>query len=452
MGLRIFSIIGEALNFGGRRMETIARVAWLPIVLSLLTNMVAVFGYLSVIVGRVITFEDVPTLFAAERELGRLAAQGFQTNPEAMWAITLAAVAIQTLLVASFMAPLIRYAGLGEKPAPGAIRAPFGPDQIRFIVSGLAGFLFVSVLVFGPVAAVSYYALSYIADALSQTVATFPDPESLHTIELTTVGASVAEQGMSWVYNHALPAAFVAPFAVLLWLLLFFHFHPRNRPAAPERGNAILRGLATFIITAALLLVGYRFLSSLMVVQFQSSTNFLGMLSGVASAAKLDLSSLREGVALLLNSPAGRLLAFGTVWFFLLNYLSLRLYPYTGVAVCRKSLALGGTLKLSRGWNILRLWVIVTIISMLLAFIQLYLVNVLLLQVIIPTVWRYLFNLTAISTRLVNSGVTADWVLPTFVWIWNITKIVINLVLSFFSFGVAAGLYGRLYRESEAEA
>ena len=41
MGLRIFSVVGEALNFGGRRMETIARVAWLPLLLSMIATMAA---------------------------------------------------------------------------------------------------------------------------------------------------------------------------------------------------------------------------------------------------------------------------------------------------------------------------------------------------------------------------------------------------------------------------
>ena len=448
----VFSVAGDALNFGGRRMETIARVAWLPVALLLVANMAAIFGYLSVISGRVITFEDVPTFFSAQLQFARLAASGFEKNPEAMWAITIANLTVQTLLVSSFMAPLIRYAGLGEKPAPGAVRAPFGPDQLRFIVSGLVSFLFVSVLVFGPVAAVSYYSLSYIADAMAQTLASFPDPDSLHTIELTTAGASLAEQGMSWVYEHAMPLAFVTPFALLVWLIMFLHFHPRNRPAAPERGNVILRGLTTLIISALMLFAGYQLLAGLVVSQFQASATTLGAMTNLASTFKLDLPAAREGLELLLNTPAGRLVAFGAVWLLLLNYFSLRLYPYTGVAVCRKSLALGGTLSVSRGWKILRLWAVITAIAALLYFVQAYLINVMLLQIIAPVVLERLLTLTTITTRLVNSGVTAEWVMPTFVWIWNITKIIINVLWSFFSFGVAAGLYGRLYRESEAGA
>ena len=114
MGLRIFSVVGEALNFGGRRMETIARVAWLPLLLSMIATMAAVFAMASVIAGQVITFSDIPSFSVAQQQVDKFAARGFQNNPTAMWTISLASVAVQTVLTASFMAPLIRYAGLGE--------------------------------------------------------------------------------------------------------------------------------------------------------------------------------------------------------------------------------------------------------------------------------------------------------------------------------------------------
>ena len=63
----------------------------------------------------------------------------------------------------------------------------------------------------------------------------------------------------------------------------------------------------------------------------------------------------------------------------------------------------------------------------------------------------FLFEAVASSTRLVNSGVTAEWVEPVKVWSWNLIKILTNLLWLFFYNGVTAGLYGRLYRESERE-
>jgi hypothetical protein len=435
MGLRIFPVIGDALNFGGRRMETIARVSWLPIVLLLIANMAAIFGYLSIIAGRVITFEDIPTFLTATQLSTQHAARGFENNAAGMWAITAGITVLQTVLVASFMAPLIRYAGLGEKPAPGFVRAPFGPDQIRFIISSILSFLLVAVLVFGPIAGASYYALKYIVEAMAETRAVFPDPESLHTIQLTTAGASLADQGMAWVYSHALPAAFAAPFAIALWLIMFFHFSPRNRSAAQQGGNIFLRGLVTFFATAGLLAGGYFLLRPVVLASYQQVVQLSG-----------------EAAKNLTGTPVDAVLIVGLVAYLLVSYFNLRLYPYPGVAVCRKSLGFGGTFRVTRGWNIFSLFVVLFIIGLFMGLVQVFIINGLLLSVLLPWVVNLLYQATAVSTRLVNSGVTGDWVLPTFVWIWNITKILINIVWLFFTYGVTAGLYGRLYRESEAGA
>ncbi|GJL93022.1 hypothetical protein [Hyphococcus sp.] len=450
MGLRILSVVGEALNFGGRRMETIARVAWLPLLLSMTATMAAVFAMLSVIVGRLITFADVPAFFTAQQLVAENAAKGFQNDGAAMWTITVASVVAQTLLTASFMAPLIRYAGLGEKPAPGLIRAPFGADQLRFIVSGIFGFLFIAVLVFGPMAAASFYTMKYIMAAMSQTMASFPDPASLHTIEVKTAGELVAAQGKGWIYDRAMPLYGAAPLALIFWGLLFFHFHPDNRPVSQIKGNPFLRALVTFAAAAAFLLVGYVFLAEAVLNEFRNYASKLGALSALGSYLSVNLDGVLASFDFLMKSPTGRFLFFGVSIFFIVNYLSLRLFAYPGVAVCRRSLTLGNTLAVTRGWNILRLWVIVSLIGLFLYVMQVYVINALLLQNLLPRTFNLLYAATAVSTKLVNGGATADWVLPSFVWFWNMIKILINIVWSFFSFGVAAGLYGRLYRESEA--
>ncbi len=467
MGLRIFPVVGEALNFGGRRMETIARVAWLPLLLSMIASMAAVFAMLSVIAGKLITFADIPGFFAAQSLVAKYAAKGFENDPQAMWTITLASVIVQTLLTASFMAPLIRYAGLGEKPARGFIRAPFGADQLRFVVSSIFGFLFVAVLVFGPVAAASFYALKYIVAAMSQTMAVFPDPASLHTIEIKTAADIAAANGGAWLFDRAIPMAAAAPLAILFWAILFFHFHPDNRPASAIKGNPLLRALVTFVVTALLLfatLISFAFVLNLFITQidlkfsfpdvvlevFRNYATFLGMLSAIgAQFTQLDLTGVLGALEFLLKTPAGKMLFFGATAFYILNYFSLRLFAYPGVAVCHRSMAFGNLLAVTRGWNIVRLWVILTLLGLLLLFIQVYVLNSLLLQRVLPGVLNLLYVATAVSTKLVNSGSVADWVLPTFVWVWNITKIAINVLWSFFSFGVTAGLYGRLYRESE---
>ncbi len=450
MGLRILSTVGEALNFGGRRMETIARVAWLPLLLSMIATMTAAFAMLSVIAGQKITFAQVPALLTAQKLVAEHAARGFQNDAGAMWTITVASVVVQTLLTASFMAPLIRYAGLGEKPAPGFIRAPFGADQLRFVVSGIFGFLFVAVLVFGPMAAASFYTLKYITAAMAQTMASFPDPASLHTIEVKTAGELVAEQGRGWIYDRAMPLYGAIPLALIFWGLLFFHFHPDNRPVSQIKGNPFLRALVTLVAAAGFLMIGYFFLAEAVINEFKNYASKIGVLSSLGTYLSVNLDGVLQSLEFLAKSPVGRFMFFAVSIFFVVNYLSLRLFAYPGVAVCRRSLALGNTLSVTRGWNLLRLWVVVSLIGLLLYVMQVYVINGLLLQNLLPSTFNRLYAATAVATKLVNSGSTADWVLPFFVWVWNVIRILINVVWSFFSFGVAAGLYGRLYRESEA--
>ena len=450
MELRIFSVMGEALHFGGRRLETIARVAWLPLALSMIAAMAAVFAMLSVIAGRLITFSEVPSFVSAQRLAVQNMATGFQNDPGAMWTLVAASFAAQTLLTASFMAPLIRYAGLGEKPAPGFIRAPFGPDQLRYVVSSIFGLFFVGVLVFGPMAAASFYTLKYVAEALAQTLASFPDPNSLHTIEVSKASDAIAAAGRGWIYNRAIPLSGAAPVALLFWGLLYFHFAPHNRPKAHPVGKAILRALTTFFVAAGMMLAAYYLFAEVVLNQFRANANFLGVLSAAgAQFTSFDLSGLGDAIDFLVGSPEGRLIFFGLSAFFVVNYFSLRLFPYPGVAVCHKSLAFGNTLAISRGWNILRLWVIVTFLTLFLLIIQVVILNQLLLTIVLPKIVVLLYNATEVSTKLVNSGEAAGWVRPFFIWVWNLTKISINIVWSFFSFGVAAGLYGRLYREGE---
>lgn len=434
MGLRIFPVVGEALNFGGRRMATTMRVAWLAVALLLILNMATVFAYLSVIAGRVITFAEMGTYVRAEQTLLRYVERGWTEHFEMMAMITAGNLAMNAILIASFMAPLVRLSGLGEKPAPGVVRLAFGPDQIRYIVSGVFSFLFVAGLILAPVIIGSIYALNYVAEAMAQTMASFPDPESLHTIKLVTVGETLATSSAKWLFHLGIPLAVVAPFAFILWIVAFFHFHPRNRPYAPEGGGPIARAFVALI--AVIVLAGGTFLL------VREQINKWAM-SAAAYGSELipDLSS----------APQNTILFFCVVLYLLALYFNLRLYAYPGVAVCRKSLGLGNTLRVTRGWDLIRLQVVLVFIGLILYILQAFVINFLFIGKILPAVFEGLYRLTIVSTRLVNSGETAEWVRPVFVWTWNGIKILFNVFWIFFSYGVAAGLYGRLYRESERD-
>ena len=418
MKVRVFSVAGEALNFGARRMETIMRVAWLPVSLLMIVYMAAVFASLSVIAGRLITFKDMGTFTNAEKALALFASRGWENDPTAMMTIAIVALGFAFILVASFLAPLIRYAGLGERPPPGLMGLHFGVDQVRFMVASLLSFLLVFLIVLLPASMAGFYVMQYLGEALSQQVASFPNSESLHTIELMTVQEALIAKGASQFYDLGVPLAVAAPMLLVIWLALMFHFQPKNRYTAGP-SNIIARSIVTGVLVLAF--AGYIF-------------------TDVAEIAKANPAT-GAGVVYVLIAVAA--LSF--------LYLGVRLAPYAGVAVCRKSLGLGGTLKVSRGWNFLRLFIILGALLVFFLLVQTYVINAFFLGWLLPNVVLALYNAVAVYTKLLNSGTTGEWVLPLFIWIWNGVKIIINLFWAFFSYGVIAGLYGRLYRESERE-
>lgn len=415
MKLPVFSVVGEALNFGARRMETIMRVAWLPVVLLLVLNMTTVFAALSIASGRLITFADVSSYAQAEALFGRALTLGWLNKPAQLATLVAASAAAELVLVAAFMAPLIRLAGLGERPRPGLVRLEFGPAQVRYVVASLLSLLVAAVFVFAPAGVTVYFVLRYVGEALAETYASFPNPESLHTIEIITRRGILEEQGRAWLYDVGAPLAAVAPFALVLWIVLTRHFAPKNRTRPPERPSLLLRALATLFWGGAL--VGLIWLALL---------------------ARFGLQT---------NAQQSPLLAAAAIILTLGYYVSLRLFPWPGVAVCRGSLAPGGLFKITRGWNIARLFAALLMVSAFIFAVQL-LINSVAFPALRATI-NQLFMATEAYTRLVGGGETGEWVRPLFVWLWNGLKILYNIFWMFFSYGVSAGLFGRLYRESE---
>ncbi len=411
--ISVFSVVGEALNFGARRMETIMRVAWLPVVLLLMLNMVTLFAYVSVSAGRLVTFEEVvPTFAALQRFAGQAANQLMVQKPIAFWSVTSANFIIQLMLIASFMAPLIRLAGLGEKPAPGVVRTPFGPDQIRFIAA-LAISAGALAILFAPMAATVVYTSSYVAEAFEKFYAAFPDADSLHTLTIVEGREVLAERGRLWEYVIALPIAAAAPFFLILWGMLFQHFKAENT-ARGGKERPIARAIKTLFGGA--IICGFAFVLLLAVNRSYSEVLGFGVLLSVCAVLFL--------------------------------YFQARVIAYPGVVVCRRSMAIPPALGASRGWNIVRVFLAAFILSLLLSAVQ-YVINTFVLsQWLAGTINALYFSLDA-YLKVLSGGETAPSVRPTFILIWNFLKILINIFWMFFSYGVLAGLLGRLYRETE---
>lgn len=414
MELRVFPVVGAALNFGLRRMETIMRVAWLPVVLLLVFNMASAFAILSIANDRFVTFADLAqgvsynrVVMASQAAL----AKGLIAMSGPIWIVYALTTAIDMILVASFMAPLVRLSGLGEHPSPGIMKLAFGPDQLRYILASIVGFLATVVFVYGPVGAAAYWVIKYIVEALSQTYVSFPNPESLHTIELVSAADVLEKRGSLWYYLHGVPLMVAAGFAVAFWLFLNIHFHPKNRGEGAGAPNLIGRAFVTLLVMGA-----------------------------IAGLVWLLIHKADEQI----GASIAALISIGVV---IAGYISLRVFPYGGVAVCRKSMGVGGMFHVTRGWNIFRMLGIVVLVAAFLFAVQ-FAVNVYLFWFLGATV-NTLYAATLTATKLAHSGEAAPWVLPVFVWVWNGLKILVNIFLVFFNYGVAAGLQGRLYRESE---
>ena len=419
--INMASTVGEALNFGGRRMETIMRVAWLPVVLLLVLNMGAVFTALSIANGQMLTFKDAIDVRASYGQATTQAiAQAIpllMTFSKPMWLLVLSVIATNAILISSFMAPLVRYAGLGEKPAPGVVRVPFGPDQLRFIGSGALSIVLMVLFFYAPIVLSAYFISDFIIDALSVSYASFPNSESLHTIELLPAQEKLTAEGTLWKFEYGYWLGAAAIFGAIAWFGLSLHFAPKNRGYIDEKSFGFVRSLLIF-----------------------------GALSiGAVIALNWVSDGFDEGT--IKTTYAMSLL--GYVGFLIAAYVNIRALPYLGVVVCRRSFAAAGTFKVTRGWNFIRVAVAFIAVAIVTLFIQ-WIISAHVFQWIYSAM-IYLFEATKTYTRIVGDGETAEWVFPFFSWVWAMIKILYTIFWTFFTYGVTAGLLGRFYRESERE-
>ena len=422
MSLRIMPVVGEALNFGARRFETVARVTALPIGLSVIFNMAAVFAYLSIANNRLITFTDLSeagvSYKMAKAMAGKAAYQGLAAGSHQIWIIYAVSVAINAILVAVFMAPLIRYAGLGERPAPGLIRAPFGMDQIRYLCAGAVTFVFSAVLIYAPIGVVTYWIIKAITKAIATPFAHFPNTESLHSIDVISGADGLARRGVSWIYEYGFwTAAGIATLAVL-FAVLMAHFAPAGQERRPRL--AFLGRAVSILAWGGLYLFAvYRLLPKLTAAAgAQPNTQITSMAMFAAAALAVAV------------------------------YVNLRLYPYIGVVICRRSMALAGTFRVTRRFNLLRLAAVMALLTGILWLVQMALLFIAGGGAL--SVLQYLYAGVLTLVRFFDNAPNAGaWVGPLFQALWATIGMISAIVWAMFTYGVSAALLGRLYRESE---
>lgn len=432
MTLRIFSVAGEALHFGARRMETLMRVGWLPVALILVIQLATAYSALSVQAGRLLTFEDGAIQIeqlsnwritgvaatVAETLFNLARARAFGEISLWIWAIFAGSFVLQILTASSLLAPMTRLAGLGEEPPPGAARLHFGEDEARFSAAAIGGALAIGVFIVGPMIAATFFSLKFVIDAYSQTFAVFPNPDSLHQVyEMTGLEAAKA-QGETWKLTRGLPLLLLAPVAALFWVVLIRHFHPKNRGPNAGPPNLFARALVTLI-------------------------------GGGAAAGLLWLWVLMTHENIDPRSEVSLFFGFEAFAVLLIYYISLRLFPVAGVATCRRSFRsdAGSFLTTSRGFNLFRLLMILVVLSVVLFAVQL-LINMVGFSALGTTV-QFVRYSAGQYFSLFNNGHEPEWVFPAVVWLWTAIRVLYNVFWVFFSYGVLSGLLGRLYRDAE---
>ncbi len=429
MALKPFSVVGEALQFSTRRFETVMRVSMTPLSLLLIFNMAATFGYLSVANGRIITFSDVAAAGAswgqASKLAGRAAQQGLAAASSEMFLIFIASAVINAILVSSFMAPLIRYSGLGEKPAPGILRIPFGFDQIRYLIAGFLSFLIFMLVVYAPISFATLNVIGFISQAMTTPYAQFPDAGSLHTIDVI---AGAEAFGMRWFHQYQVWGAAAAAISAIVIGLFILHVRPRGEDKTAGIGLlgrtlGVVSGVGVFL---ALCLFLY-------VTAIRTVNGMFKAAGGQEIAGALSMDAL--GMTLF----AAAALAFA-------GFFSLRLFPYAGSVVCRRSMSFSGAFKVTRRYDVLRLALAFVVLGVILFGAQILLVW--LGGGAAFAVVGYLAAAVESYVRLVSGGEGGEWVFPFFGWLWAVIGILFTLMWTAFTYGVTAGLWGRLYRES----
>jgi hypothetical protein len=405
---RVFSIAGFALNFAGRRTETIMRVSWLPVTILLILNMATVFATLSVATGRPISFADAATYQEVLQAHGMLQGIAWATDWQMMSAITATSAVLQMILLSSFMAPLTRYAGLGEKPSPGVVKLPFGPDQVRFSLAYVFSFYLLPLILVAPIAVTADNVLRYLNQAIDQIHVLFPDPESLHTVDIiTNRGGLAVAKGELW--KHTLPPTLAL--AGVFWGLLIAHFSP----ADPRARKSILRRAFLALVIGAVAVVSLRFAIPLAQPQ----------------AALVDNEQILVFLALAVS---------------IVGYGSLRMLPYAGVATCKRKLGFAGVGRVTRRWRIVELFFAIVLIGALLYGVLFFLGHA---YNALAAAFNAAYLTVDSGARLANGGASRGWVQPAFALAGSLLGILINIFWAFFTYGVLAGLIGRLHRDSE---
>ena len=190
MNMPFLPVIRESLGFAAHKYDTIARLAWFPVLLILLFGMMFPYLQMSILSDQLVTIQEMP-LGKAKAIIAKNEAYLWQNDPGKMIGLAALAYIFITIASASFLVPLMQLAARGENVTHRSLSLAFGPRHWKFVWFSLLTIFGIGMITVLPLTATSYYVTQYVADAMATQYAVFPDSDSLHTI---TVESALADR------------------------------------------------------------------------------------------------------------------------------------------------------------------------------------------------------------------------------------------------------------------
>jgi hypothetical protein len=273
------------------------------------------------------------------------------------------------------------------------------------VASQFASFVLAFVVTLGPIMFASALVLDAIAEALRAGALYYPDSQSLHTVTLLDAKGLAELQGRKWLVDD------------YYWL-------------AAALGATLL---FAFVLVRHWRLAGSGGISSLLLPTLLIPLYYVGVAKVLAS---------QPWTTELARSPSAFL---GAAAFGLMAYANLRMFPYAGVAVCARSMALKPTMSLTRGSGILGV-----LGALVLSLAVVTIAGLLVSIVLSPAILTVVMGVGAAVSSYVRfqfgfEEFTA--VQAFFAGLVAIANTILNIAWTIFSYAVLAGLWGRLYRD-----
>lgn len=266
MRLPIIETVQEALGFGAKGFDTVARLAWLPLLLAMLFTFAVPYLLISIIANEPVSLSQIPS-YIVWPLLWQNMGSVFEQNPDALFAVGGILFVLLAILYSSFYVPLQRYAATGERPHTASFDVPFSIRHLQVIGAMLAGGYGLYVATQVPF----FYAMTGLAAMATQTIeqmnVSFPDPDSLHTVVFAAPDEIVKHSfpkyliiGLNWVI---LPITLYMAIRLFMWPAFIAAKDPGEKAHSFARAWNISKGwnglrmlLAAFILYGLLWVLG----------------------------------------------------------------------------------------------------------------------------------------------------------------------------------------------------